>query len=607
MRMKIADSEQLWRRLGAAVGVVGAGGVIAGTALAVYSRFFASTYPLPKDEHLHHHSTLSPGGVQIAAMPGLYATVACWLGLGMTIALVITVIRIITPGREYFGAASYLAMAAVAGLAVFPIVAIDFGASETWTIVRNEYQWFGQLPTALAAGALVTLGTLLALPILTRPLWVRELPSRALAAVLVVAVLAPAVIGFEAVRAGDDALDVDRTVAARVTPVSSPDRLGDQRYRIPISTTGTREGTAAAELVAAGTGFVTAGHRGITAYDGVTGAERWHYLRKPPGPAGYDGIRYVSGTLSSLDGGAVVIADWNPLGWIAFDAVTGETLWQGGDITRDTADRSERAEIGWAAQGAPMPLIVGGDRYLRGYDPRTGRRLWSSDGSESGCTDALFLKNALTDSAVYTTLKCRDGAEYRYLAIALDAHSGATLGVRELFRQQDDTTTTPEIYASSQHGTVVIGWNTGSGNQQLTLRDPAALTTATAAADEIMWPIAADPNGPDIVRAEVPGPGDDQFIVRDVDTGSDRYQLSGMAGKPDRSGWVLIEPTEIIAPAALGSITLRSWHRGDGSPDATPAASDDGCRRTRVFAVAGAVALLCERQQTAEVIGYVTG
>ncbi|APA97490.1 outer membrane protein assembly factor BamB family protein [Nocardia seriolae] len=399
-------------------------------------------------------------------MPRAFATVACLLGGAVLIAVAIAVVRLYRDWDGHRG------------------LAHSFHAVEAWHRLRLQNPLFGQLPTAFAASALLVIGTVSAICVFVLPEQLRRLSKRALIISAVIGVVIPAATAVAAVRAGDDNRNVDHTTAARATVPARPTRLGTQQYRIRMPANWYDEGIRNEGLVAAGTGYVVASRQGITAYDGETGTPRWHYLRRNTEYRGRDGIVYHAGTLRSADNGAVVLAEWATLGWMAFDANTGEILWQDSDFTRDAnAQRDAPTFVAGEPWFAPAPLITYGRSEFRGYDARTGARLWSANLLPQGCATANYLKIRVTTTAFYRAAGCVDGADQSVIATALDPRTGAMIGNRELMRAAAVKDHNAFVGIDGDGDTVVVRWLESPDNGEIVVRDPARLVTAAIVRD----------------------------------------------------------------------------------------------------------------------------
>jgi hypothetical protein len=193
---------------------------------------------------------------------------------------------------------------------------------------------------------------------------VMTLPVVGLAAVIAAGVLVNLRVG--------DSRHVDATTAAPATPAALPTsqlRPAWQRTLPDMQEN---------EMRAAGAGVVISFTSGIVALDGTTGAERWHYRR--------DDIRYGT-DMHVLDSGRTVVLGFEVVAsrlggdqreirhfFVAFDAFTGEQLWQ-------SIGPENRMEIRIETTETEQALIV---THVNNYeptsvearDPRTNELLW---------------------------------------------------------------------------------------------------------------------------------------------------------------------------------------------------------------------------------------
>lgn len=614
----VDSSDRLgWRAVGGAVaGVIGAVAVVVGVGFAVYSRWFASTTSA-SSERLGHPTFFSSDswGIDIAGLPSLLAVTAVGLGTAVLIALGFAVLRIARGWTSYRGYGFWCAAAVVATVVVWPALVLGDHADEVWDKLRLEYPLSVQLPAALGAGTLIFAGAILLMPTLKAPNRIRQLPRRAVAVAAAAGVALSAGTVVVAVRAGDDGLHVDHITATRVAVPALPSGLGPEKYRFAIPATETNSGAAdIADLVAAGTGFILSSPEGITAYDGVTGAPRWHYLRTHTKDRGNHGLLYQAGSLRPLDGGAVVLAEWATLGWTAFDAVTGEILWQKTDFTRDYTQAAEpalRPALGvpgpWRAA---VPLILVDDNRIRGYDARTGARRWSTAITDSDARSHR-VETVVTDTAIYRLAACSDDTSGWVTLTVLDAHSGAIVASRELDRHPTTDRYDPFAHLEALTNSVLVTWSFDNrqGSGTILLRTPAQLATATPLDRRSRQIIAADPAGPDVVISDYwthDGSSPDRFAVLDTETGAEKYTLVGMEGWGKDPGHDLFLPDQIIETSYSAGQVLQAWSRADGrllgsQPIAHPGQK---CSNTPLRAVPGALLAVCVHKTTAELVGY---
>ncbi|MFB7875600.1 PQQ-binding-like beta-propeller repeat protein [Nocardia sp. NPDC056064] len=273
----------------------------------------------------------------------------------------------------------------------------------------EHYAAFPKLPMSVAAWALVVVGTLLVLGAAISPPLYGALPKRTGAIMAAIGVLACVAATGAAVWAGDDSRFFDHRTVADAPAPPSPNQLGQERFRLmlPRNTT----------VVAGGHGFLVATPTGITAHDGTTGAPRWHYQRPT---ATKRGVHLDIESLFSITAENTVVTYWNRLGWIAFDATTGEILWTDSDFTSD----SESGPSTLRGDEKHTVLARAEDGDFRRYDARTGNRMWSAPPIPDRCRSDKS-QIAVTSLAVYQVMVCRDTIGPATTVRTLDAATGA--------------------------------------------------------------------------------------------------------------------------------------------------------------------------------------
>ncbi|ERG69360.1 hypothetical protein HMPREF9336_04056 [Segniliparus rugosus ATCC BAA-974] len=288
-----------------------------------------------------------------------------------------------------------------------------------------------QAPTAIAAAGLVLLGLVAAVAALRG--WSRPAFGKFPVAVgLVLALVASGAAFAAALRLGDDSRYTDTATAppaGAVAPV--PSVFGPEAYRLAFPSG--RYGNVV-DVAVAGPGFVVATRKGLVAYDGRVGAERWHYLRKPGG--GQD-LSYWGNSLKVYDHGRVVVASFGEM-TAAFEADTGKLLWTGsqfflgggahkqgrGFSTRTGSGETFSPSILEHPAGEPddWPLLRldDPDGYAA-YDPWTGALVWKQV-VDPRCRP---LEAVPVRDAVVEVRSCRDGSAENYSIIARDPKTGA--------------------------------------------------------------------------------------------------------------------------------------------------------------------------------------
>ncbi|WP_175477225.1 PQQ-binding-like beta-propeller repeat protein [Ruania alba] len=224
-----------------------------------------------------------------------------------------------------------------------------------------------------------------------RPPLRRTLPTAALALALPLAVIVVP-------PSTPESWVLDRSTAAAVTPADVPGSDVAERWRWT--------GTEVVAVEPAGTGLVVLASEQVTALDGPTGAEVWHWFRQgvhvseigvSPDHATVV-IRYVAAGVDGLD---------------VLDAITGQRLWsaQPGGHLDDALTRPAELLVTDAA------VVLGqGDEGYHAYGLHDGRALWEQT---TGC-DSI-------DIPVSTVLVRREDCEALGDVIGIDSADGAEL------------------------------------------------------------------------------------------------------------------------------------------------------------------------------------
>ncbi len=465
---------------------------------------------------------------------------------------------------------------------------------------------FDRLTTAAAAILLVLSGTVLTLG-LGRPAAVHAAGKRPLILGSVAGLLISAGTAGFAMYAGDDARRIDHTTAAAATVPAFPARLGEEHYRISVP--GSESEDEGAEIVMAGTGFVLATTEGLTAYDGASGTPRWHYLRRNVRDGNRVGVGFVRSSLLSVDGGSVVLAQWERGGVTAFDAITGELLWTHSeftaatgdllsDINRYDADRPEvwRLVRGQTSNPASVLAATNG-RQLARFDARTGDRMWSVELCQVGSADYAF-----TAAAIYRIARCAGGSEVPVGITAVNPATGAVLGSQELGGHGASDHDHP--FTAQYADTLIIHYAANTGMEYVIDR-PERLAAPLLPTPQFGYFMTVDSGGTEAVVVPKGRVGDlEPLELRRLADGSLIYRLTGIEGRassltrrPDRfladqiieANYYETEPGEYRAE-------LRAWNRSDGTPATVRPLSTDAdrdCSFGGPVVIPGAVLALC--------------
>lgn len=354
--------------------------------------------------------------------------------------------------------------------------------------IRHEYPYYAQWTLTVAAYGLVAAGILLVATLAVLPGSLRSLSRRGLALSLVTGFLIVGLTGAAAAWSGDDGTNIEHRTAETAEPAPIPATLGTQRYAVTTAAL-TADGRPD-DLVIAGTGFVIASESGLTAYDGATGEQRWHYRRTDVGSE--HPLTYSPGSLRSLDGGTVVAAKWEWWGWKVFDAVTGE-------LVRNAAGPE-------SVGGEPMNYLPFGTKYRPGmaiseqdgaltrHDARTGELLWSSERLLPGCVRGPD-SAASTDRTIVVVAGCAgEGDTVR--VVALDPQTGAVTATRDVARGIESVhARAASVHPVDNH--LVVEWS-GDRRGRLVIGASGDLAGATELDGGSGRPIATDPHGTEV-------------------------------------------------------------------------------------------------------------
>ncbi|WP_405484108.1 PQQ-binding-like beta-propeller repeat protein [Nocardia sp. NBC_00511] len=582
---------------------IGFGLLLGGMLLGLYSRFLAATVPL------------DDWGFRSAGVVGTPERFAVAAVVAGAVALLLTAIAF-RRGRESGGydefEGQYEVLATLVIIVIVLTLVIMVMASHLPSMVdylRTQYPYFSRLTTAITATGLVGVGSVLVLGLTPRVSVVWRIDRRIVAVAVAAGLVIAATAAFAAVRAGDDDANFDHTTAGTADIPAIPGRLGSERYRVEIPA------NENPDIVAAGTGFVVATQAGLTAYDGRSGRERWHYLRTRQN--GRLAMGYASGSLLAVEGD-VVVAAWSNLGYRAFDATTGELLWTETDFNRDTGS------VGWAwmvggksSEYLSGPLTLGNPTQIARYDARTGARLWLTDTRSPECPGPTRdswngnVPDIRTDTAVYRIQQCSDGTQSWWQILALDADTGTITATRAVGQGALENDPLPAI-TQRLANTVVVQLRKPDPDSYLLIDSPAHL--ASAPIRRTGSPIGADPSGPQ-VALDIHAP---QNVMQTVDANSDTAATLTIPDPHLRDPYanrVVYLHNEIVAISQQKSggsyqQSVRSWSRTDGSPASTQPIENATryCGSTRLVPTASALVLICgadtpERAPTV-IIGY---
>ncbi|MBL1078744.1 PQQ-binding-like beta-propeller repeat protein [Nocardia sp. 2] len=587
-------------------GALGAGLVAGGMLLAAYSRWYAESRPLDGASMRTKGWLTDRPSVDLSALPETLATAA--LVAGALLLIVCAAVLLAAPHGSYRDWGPIVGLVGAGGLLTFPYLAVKYRLPWAWDELRTDHPWFAALPAAIAAGVLVTLGGVLVLRLAGEPSAFARIPRRTATVAVVAGLVVSGAVAVGTEYLGDDRRNLDHVTAARVAVPAVPDRLGVEQYRLSVPATGRAGGqTFFGDFTTAGTGFVVSSVAGITAYDGATGAPTWHYLRRTGDDGRPIGGGYIERSLTSIDGGSVILAQWRRAGWIAFDAVTGEILWRNSDFGIDAGAYEQLGTQ--SLDGAA--LVLDWRDQLRGYDPRTGALAWTAEPAvECAAHQPHRVRPVVTATTVYTFDWCGYSAEPSAAITALDARTGAVVARREIPRAAETSTARFSADLKPLRTGVAIEWNLPTPTM-LVIGAPGELATAPP----IEWVDsygAVDPQTTDAVAREwVRGAGARDVVVNRT-TGVAKYELPDLPSTLAYTDIALLG-TQIVQVASNDTVAsgdgrdeIRAWSRTDGAPSQPqPLLETAGyCRTSGLVPAPGVILGYCDDGQELELIGF---
>ncbi|MCX0271913.1 PQQ-like beta-propeller repeat protein [Nocardia zapadnayensis] len=479
----------------AATGVAGIALILAGPVIAGIARSIEPPSALTRTDSNGRGITAegedifgSFAGVRIEDVSAHFANTAIIAAAATLVALVPAWFIGRQKRDSYHGVAGLAVVLVFAPFGYLMVDVMGHHLPGVHTHIRDEYPYFAQWTLTMAAYGLVGAGILLVTTLAAEPRSIGSLSRRAVALSLAAGLSVTIFAATTAVWLGDDSINIDHRTATpnRIPP--TPAALGTQQYAL---TTGdlTADGRAG-DIVIAGTGFVLASDSGLTAYDGATGAPRWHYRRKNI-DADHP-LAYSPGSLRSLDGGAVVAAAWERWGWKVLDAVTGELLRGEAEFGGGEDGREYRVPSGTAYR--PGMVIFERDGTLARYDARTNALLWSTEPILPGCVRGNS-PVAATSSAIFAVAGC-PGETNTLRIVALDPRTGAVAVTRDIAYGSESGRLG---YATIRlvDDDAVVEWS-GTRAGMLVAGTPADLAAARESPGIVGSPIAADPHGTEV-------------------------------------------------------------------------------------------------------------
>ncbi|MEV0684341.1 PQQ-binding-like beta-propeller repeat protein [Nocardia sp. NPDC050378] len=383
-------------------GLIGAVLLAGGVVLALYSQFVAAPIPVPFNgdfsETTDFPFRLVVGALVVAGAAALTGAVVLVLG------------RRGDERATSVGAGGVLAILFVLGGGLWFAVAADIPS--TYQRLTSDFVVTPRASSAIAALALAISGALLIFVFVVKP--TGPVPRWwALTAALVIGVIPVLGAAGFAVRFGDDSVSSDHVTAEAAPEIAAPAVLGPEKFRLQIPA----DPDLGHRILVARSGVVVATPAGLTQYDGATGTERWRYLRRD---ISTDSVWNRLEDTTYLRAEDVVLTKWRNIGWMAFDAATGELLWTGGDFASDP-----RSTTG----GHLLATVSSTTGQVTRYDARTGREMWRTAGEPAECT-AGAPQIATTMTAIYRVARCGDGEAATVVVTAFDPVSGEVRDTR---------------------------------------------------------------------------------------------------------------------------------------------------------------------------------
>lgn len=276
-----------------------------------------------------------------------------------------------------------------------------------------------------------------------------------------------------------------------------------------------------------------------------------------------------------------VLTSWNHLGWIAFDATTGEKLWTESEFADDSRS-AMRVASGFGASSEPMLALVDDELFggsygnFARYDARTGRHMWSEPATPDGC-DNMKSRIAITSLAVYQVRVCRNELSAWTTVLALDPATGVETAKRDLPNPDPDRA--PKV--SVQEDALSVDWAYRNAPlDHLVVSAPGLLGTAPVAADYVEV-IANDPaTGTLVTNSWSTG------ITLSQGAAPDRSLTDPDAGLGGVSPFDSILLTDELI--AVGDAQLRTWRRADLVENTPPVPLGSG-QASQIIAAPGII------------------
>jgi outer membrane protein assembly factor BamB len=363
-----------WR----ALALVGVGLLVAGAGLSAGALWFAS---------VGHTTQAEIDGIYVDAVPRSVDA-----GMFLAIAAVTVVLFALL---VYYSSCSFMRDVLGMTLAASGIGVWIFAQRllPVWREISGKPYAGARVPLLTWAGGLALVGALLVA--VATPWWAAKRAPRPGVLALTAGLVIGAAVASGAAVLTQDTNHVNATTAAQVPAAALPASPAAEKWRWhsdePIE-----------DVKAAGAGVVVRSASGLIAFDGVTGAERWHYRRDDA----------KTGELRILDGGRIIATSFAEV-WHGFDAITGELLWRADHLpTSVWTETTRSALISPADSGRPY----------RALDGRTGTVAWQWNVPDGCFSDGDTETTADVVLAVVNCGKSRQGVIF-----GLDASSGRQL------------------------------------------------------------------------------------------------------------------------------------------------------------------------------------
>ncbi|MEV0059946.1 PQQ-binding-like beta-propeller repeat protein [Nocardia sp. NPDC050718] len=561
-------------------GLAGAVLVAGGIALALYSQFAAAPIPVPSDDYAETGDF--PRRLVLGAL--VFAGAVVLLGL----------VVLVRRRRGDERAADFTAGGVLALLAVLiggVVFAVTAHIPSTYERLTSVFVVTPRVPAAIAGLVLVLLGAVLIFVLVATP--TAPVPGRsALAVALVVGIVPVLGAAGVALRLGDDSSSIDHVTTDPGSDTAAPAALGPEKFRFRLPFSRFPEDT---RIVFTGTGFVVSTRDGVTSYDGVTGAERWHYRRLG---VRSDNVGNLPQKTMAVRGENVVLTYWEKRGWMAFDSVTGDKLWTETAFTRDSD---------FTVRGHLLATTTARGTVTR-YDARTGRSQWTTPAETAGCT-ATSQRVVATVTAIYRAATCGTGDTATVAVTVFDPQSGEVRDKRSFPTPYVRSSGSPQVRVLDS-GFVWITCVQDGADTELFLPPNAALTSTIVDSSRTDVEVRAADNDALISSRHPDGyPLPDRWEVLSAadGAGSTELDMSLLDRGARYPAAAALLADQVIMLTSDDSYTLRTWDRQTGrAGSVVPISVAPETRSVRLTTAAGSLLLIASDNENRdiEVIGF---